>query len=130
VTEPIWILAEDCHAAHDKLLQHFGGMAGVRDGGMLDSALGRPRQAHHDGERNLFVLAARYAHGIAKNRPFLDGNKRTAFVMAALFLQCNGWRVVAPEESVVAHTLALAAGEIGEAEYAGWLETSCEPLRR
>lgn len=125
--EPVWIRLEDCLSAHEKLLRHFGGLAGIRDEGLFESALARPVQAFHYGEEGIFKVAALYAHGIVKNHPFLDGNKRTGFVMAALFLQCNGWQLAATEEEVVVRTLALAAGEIGEAEYAAWLEASCEP---
>jgi len=107
------------------MLERFGGLEGVRDAGLLESALHRPRHLFAYGKPSLFDLAAAYAAGIVKNHPFLDGNKRTGFVSAALFLEINGHRFIAPEEEVVERTLALAAGVIGEVEYGAWLEKSC-----
>jgi len=127
MTEPVWIDAADVHAFHEELLARFGGLAGVRDEGLLESALNRPIHLYHYGEPSLFELAAAYASGIVKNHPFLDGNKRSGFVAAALFLEANGLRFVATEEDVVERTLALAASAIDEAIYAAWLERSCVP---
>lgn len=124
--EPVWVDEADVHAFQLTMLSMFGGLAGVRDEGLLDSALARPRQLFSYGEPSLFELAAEYAVGIVKNHPFLDGNKRAGFMAAALFLEINGERFSAKEESVVIHTLALAAGEISGTEYAVWLEHSCE----
>jgi len=97
----------------------------VRDEGMLESALGRPQQLWHYAKPTLFALAGAYASGIVKNHPFVDGNKRTGFVAAALFLESNGLKFIASEEEVVERTLGLAAGALSEAEYAAWLEQSC-----
>ncbi len=122
MSEPIWIDLEDCLAFHDGLLARFGGLAGIRDQGLLESALNRPQQLFRYGKPNLFAMAAAYAFGIAKNHPFLDGNKRSALMSAALFLECNGYTLQASEESAVEFTLALAAGAIGEDDYAAWLQ--------
>ena len=123
--EPIWIDATDIHAFHLAMLAMFGGLAGVRDEGLLLSALSRPQHLFAYEEAELFDLAASYAHGIMKNHPFLDGNKRAGFVTAALFLEVNGLHFEAPEEEVVSHTLALAAGEMNQSAYAAWLKASC-----
>jgi death-on-curing protein len=109
-------------ALHEQLLSQFGGPAGIRDEGMLDSALGRPRNHFAYGEPTLAELAASYPFGIVKNHPFLDGNKRIAFVAAVLFLEINGRRFEAGEVDAAVRTLALAAGEMSEEEYAGWLK--------
>lgn len=123
--DPIWIELADCHAFHAEMLHRFGGLDGVRDPGMLESALHRPKHLFAYGETSLSVMAAAYAHGIVKNHPFLDGNKRSGFIAAALFLEINGLAFQSPEEEVVERTLALAAGAIDAAEYAAWLERSC-----
>lgn len=128
--EPKWVDSADCHAFHAEMLARFGGLPGVRDEGLLDSALNRPRQLYAYGKPHLFDLAASYAVGIVKNHPFLDGNKRAGFMAAALFLEYNGEKFQAPEEEVVLQTLALAAGEIKEADYAAWLRASCPKRRR
>ena len=123
--EPVWIETADCHAMHEIMLARFGGLPGVRDEGLLESALHRPRQIFTYEEPDLQDLAAAYAGGVVKNHPYLEGNKRTGFMAAALFLEVNGRRFGAPEEDVVLHTLALAAGEESEAAYAEWLRASC-----
>ncbi len=86
---------------------------------------GRPLQLFAYGKPDLFDLAAAYAFGLARNHPFVDGNKRTGFTTAILFLDLNGWRVTAYEADAVLNTLALAAGELGEASYSGWLKANC-----
>jgi len=117
---------EDVLRAHRRLLARFGGIDGVRDPGMLESALGRPQHLFaYSSEARLVDLAACYAHGIVKNHPFLDGNKRTGFLTAALFLETNGGRLTAPEEEAVLFTVGLAAGQICEGEYAEWLQRNC-----
>lgn len=126
--EPIWIDLEDCISFHEHLLARFGGLSGLRDQGLLESALARPQQLFGYGKPSLFEMAAAYAFGIAKNHPFLDGNKRSALMSAALFLEANGLSFQATEESAVERTLALAAGAIGEEEYAVWLKNSCVKL--
>jgi len=130
MNEPCWITKEECLAFHRELVARFGGLDGTRDEGLPDSALARPQQLFHYGEPTMPSMAAAYAEGIVKNHPFLDGNKRTGFVAAALFLESNGFVFLAPEEEAVLHTLALAAGEIGAAEYGEWLARSVEPRGR
>ena len=125
--EPVWIEREDCLGFHSALLSRFGGLDGLRDSGLLDSALARPLQLLAYGQPSLFDLAAAYAHGIVKNHPFLDGNKRSELMAAALFLELNGMVFNAPEEEAVLQTLALAAGEIDADAYAAWLRNSCSP---
>ena len=128
--EPRWVDAADCLAFQAEMLAQFGGLSGVRDEGLLDSALNRPRQLAAYGQPDLFELAAAYAAGIVKNHPFLDGNKRAGFMAAALFLEYNGESFQAPEEEVVLQTLGLAAGAISEKAYAAWLRASCPKRRR
>ena len=121
MSEPVWVEREDCLAMHEKLLERFGGLKGIRDEGLLESALNKPRHLFSYGKPTVFEMAASYAVGIVKNHPFLDGNKRTGFVAAALFIEANGYLFQATEEEAVLETLALAAGENTEADYAAWL---------
>lgn len=109
-------------AAHDQSLAQFGGGAGLRDEAMLDSALGKPLNLFAYGEPSLFDLAASYGYGIVKNHPFIDGNKRTGFIVAVVFLELNGYSFRASEVDAALQTLALAAGEVSEAEYSDWLK--------
>ncbi|WP_411847760.1 type II toxin-antitoxin system death-on-curing family toxin [Roseibacillus persicicus] len=88
--------------------------------------MGQPQQLFHYEKANLFQLAASYAHGIVKNRPFADGNKRTGFMAAYVFLRMNGQALQAPEVEAVTHTLGLAASTLTKQDYANWLEKSCE----
>ena len=122
--EPNWLTRGECLAVHDMMLSHYGGIAGVRDENMLESALARPRQLLHYGRPEAADLAAAYAAGIIKNHPFLDGNKRTGFMLGAGFLERNGFEFNATEAEAVVRTLALAAGEMTEAEYAQWLKAN------
>lgn len=128
MNEPIWLEQHEVLAIHAELLDRFGGLDGVRDEGSLDAALNRPRNrfAYEDPVPDLHTLAAAYAEGIVGKHPFLDGNKRTGFVAAALFLEANGLYFTAPEEEAVERTLALAARAIMESDYADWLRRSCE----
>ena len=116
-----WFTEEEALALHDLLLAHYGGASGVRDAGLLSSALARPRQLSHYGTPGLGELAAAYAFGIVRNHPFVDGNKRTGFLLAAGFIERNGGEFTAPEAEAVTQTLGLAAGQITEADYARWL---------
>lgn len=122
--EPAWVLREVVFAAHEQSLAQFGGSAGVRDEGLLDSALGKPRNIFAYGKPGLFDLAASYAFGLVKNHPFIDGNKRTGFIVAVTFLELNGLRFGASEVDATVRTLALAAGEMSEAAYAAWLKAN------
>ncbi|MCC5848486.1 MAG: type II toxin-antitoxin system death-on-curing family toxin [Verrucomicrobia bacterium] len=123
--EPVWIPREAVLAMQRQLLSRFGGLDGLRDEGLLDSALNRPLQIFAYGSPDVFDLAAAYAMGLVKNHPFLDGNKRIGFVSAFTFLGLNGFSLQAPEAEAVLQTVALAAGEIGEADYALWLKDNC-----
>ena len=127
MNEPVWITREVAVAIQRQLLARFGGLDGIRDEGLLHSALNRPLQLFHYGNPSLFELAAAYAAGIVKNHPFFDGNKRAGFMAAYTFLAANGWQLEAPEEEAVLQTLALAAGAIGAEEYSAWLAKSCSP---
>jgi death-on-curing protein len=127
MNEPFWLTREVVLAIQGALLARFGGLSGLRDDGLLEPALNRPLQLFHYGSPNLFNLAASLAHGIVKNHPFLDGNKRAGFMAAYTFLGINGFRLEAPEEEAVLQTLALAAGELDAAGHATWLERSCSP---
>jgi death-on-curing protein len=125
MNEPFWLNWEIILAIQTQLLARFGGLEGLRDNGLLESAFAKPMQLLNCGEPSLFDMAAAYAHGIAKNHPFLDGNKRAAFMAAYTFLGINGFRLEAPEEEAVLQTLALAAGEIDADEFSAWLQASC-----
>ncbi len=119
--EPRWISREVCLAVHDMLLSQYGGCAGLRDSGLLDSALARPLQMQAYGSPTMAELAAAYATGIIRNHPFLDGNKRTGFMLGSGFLELNGMEFFASEAEAVVKTLAHAAGELSEEAYAEWL---------
>jgi death-on-curing protein len=112
--------------AHDEALAAHGGASGVRDMGLLESALARPQNQFAYGETDVAALAAACAFGIVRNHPFVDGNKRTAFMTAILFLERNGRRFIAHEVDATLKTLALAASEIDEAEFAAWLRDNVE----
>ncbi|MFO1475739.1 MAG: type II toxin-antitoxin system death-on-curing family toxin [Verrucomicrobiota bacterium] len=121
---PAWITREECLAIHEMALAQHGGEPGIRDEGLLESALAKPRNLFAYAKPTRAELAASYAAGIIINHPFLDGNKRTGFLAAAVFLEVNGCELTATEESVVLNTLALAAGRIKEKDYAAWLAGS------
>jgi death-on-curing protein len=124
VKQPVWVQRETVLGLHEQLLAAFGGATGVRDKGLLDSALARPENLLAYETPSVFALAASYAFGIVKNHPFVDGNKRTGFVVAALFIELNGYLFDAAEADAVVQTLGLAAGEIREGDYAAWLEAN------
>jgi len=111
---------------HDRLLAEHGGSAGVRDETLLESALARPKNLLAYGKPSMFALAAAYACGIIKNHPFIDGNKRTGFMAAFLFLGLNKIDLSANEADVVVRTLAVAANEMSEEAYASWLKGNCQ----
>ncbi len=125
---PEWVLRDTVLALHEELLAEFGGSSGVRDEGLLESALARPENLLAYGKPSIFDLAASYAFGLVKNHAFIDGNKRTGFVIAALFLEINSYRLQAAEADAIVHTLALAAGAMDEAGYAVWLETNSRKI--
>ena len=121
---PVWVLREAVLALHEQLLAIFGGSSGVRDFGLLDSALARPENLLAYGKPTVFELAASYAFGLVKNHPFVDGNKRIGFAVSALFLTLNGHRLEAAEADATVQTLRLAASELKEAEFARWLQVN------
>ena len=123
----IWIEEAVVWAVHEAQLAEHGGSAGVRDSGLLASALARPLNLAAYGEPNAAALAAAYGFGIARNHPFIDGNKRTAFVCTELFLALNDHSLQADDAQCVSITLALAAGDLPEAEFADWLRTHTKP---
>jgi death-on-curing protein len=117
-----WLDRTIVEAIHTQQLSAHGGSHGVRDRGLLESALARPQNRAVYENSSVFQLAAAYAFGIARNHAFFDGNKRTALMAAYVFLGMNGWRLQASEAEAVAVFRDLAAGELGEAEVAAWLE--------
>ena len=126
--DPIWIPKEVILPMHDKLLHRYGGSDGIRDEGLLESALSRPQQLFHYEQSTLFSIAASYAFGIIKNHPFIDGNKRTGFMSAYTFLAANGHRLIATEEDALRMTAGLAASVVSEQEYATWLAAMSEKI--
>ena len=118
--EPYWLDARDALAIHDRQIAEHGGIAGVRDERLLDSALARPINQWHYGLDDAAALAAAYAFGIARNHPFADGNKRTAWVSARLFLALNGHILEFVQQDAIETVISLAAGELSEEELADW----------
>ena len=123
MSEWVWLNRAVIIAIHELQLAEHGGGTGVRDAGLLDSALGKPQQLNNYGEPppDAAALAASYGYGISRNHPFIDGNKRTGYVAAELFLRLNGWRLTADDASCVVTMLAVAAGDITEEAFAAWL---------
>lgn len=123
--EPVWIDERDVLALHNRLLALDGGAAGVRSVGLLQSALARPQQLHAYGDDpDTIDMAAAYMAGIVRNHPFVDGNKRTAFVVGVLFLEINGHRLTATEEDATQAVLGLANRTIVEASIIRWLRAN------
>lgn len=123
----VWLAPAVLRAVHDEQLAEHGGAAGVRDEGLFESALARPCQLAQYGEPDVADLAAAYAYGLARNHPFVDGNKRTAFVALELFLACNGQVLTADDADCVLMMLALAAGTLDEAGLAAWVRRHLAP---
>jgi death-on-curing protein len=121
VTEPRWLDLPIVIDVHSEQLALFGGPAGVRDIALLESALARPMNKFAYGETDLAALAASYAFGIARNHPFVDGNKRAAFAAMIVFLGLNGIDFDVPPEAATAMILSLASGEVGEEGLARWI---------
>jgi death on curing protein len=130
VKRPVWIYRETVLTLHEQLLAAFGGSAGIRDVGLLDSALARPENLLAYGKPDIFELAASHGFGLVKNHPFVDGNKRIGFAVAVLFLELNGCRFDAGEADATVRTLALAAGDMQEADYAAWLKANTRKARK
>jgi death-on-curing protein len=127
VTKPDWVWIDRAVllAVHDEQLLEHGGASGTRDVGLFESAIARPQQLAHCETPDAADLAAAYAFGIARNHPFVDGNKRTAFVAAELFLALNGLDLNAEDGACVVTMLAVAAGQMDEATFARWLRAHC-----
>ena len=125
MNDPVWVMPELVLAVHQMLVAEHGGLPGIRDQSLLDSALARPQQkAAYESEASIFELAAAYSYGLARNHPFVDGNKRIALTVAAVFLELNGFTLNAPEAEAVIMYQQLAAGELEEDELAKWLRDS------
>jgi death-on-curing protein len=124
MTEIVWIDLPEVLAIHAHQLDEHGGASGLRDSDQLESALARPRQRHAYGAPDVFDLAAAYTAAIIANHPFVDGNKRTGFVVGVLFLELNGSTLTASETDTTPAVLDLAAGEINEDQFAIWLRTN------
>jgi len=122
----IWLTRDVILAIHDEQLAEHGGSTGLRDAGLLDSALARPLNRAGYGEPDIAELAAVYALGIVQNHPFVDGNKRTAFVALELFLRLNGWVFTVSDAEAVVMMLALAAGELPDDEFTPWVRLHTE----
>ena len=122
----VWIEPAVIRAVHEEQLAEHGGGLGTRDEGLLDSALARPMQIAAYGSPDVADLAAAYGVGLAKNHPFIDGNKRTAFVAVELFLMLNGWELTAGDADCVLTMLNVAASVMDESAYAEWLRGHIE----
>lgn len=128
-TEPIWITEALALAIHERQLAEHGGGTGIRDRGMFESAMARPLQLRAYGDENTDIpeLAAAYAFGIARNHPFVDGNKRTAYVTCRTFLVINGWDMVGSLEERYVAFVSMAAGEMDEKAFTEWLRRHTRP---
>ena len=125
--EPAWLSKKLVLAMHAETLQQFGGTTGLRDEGRLESALSRPQNRYTFADPSLFELAAAYCHGIVRNHPFVDGNKRTGLLAARAFLFRNGHRLDPDEADMVRIVERVAAGEVSEEELAQWIEQNTIP---
>jgi death on curing protein len=121
--EPVWVRDDVVLAIHRRQLAEHGGSEGTRDPGLLDSALARPKNllAYSAEEPDVALLAASYAWGLVRNHPFVDGNKRTAYVVCRTFLKLNGQDIDAPQEEKYLTFLRLAEGRLTEQDLAGWI---------
>ena len=117
----VWLDAQVMLAVHEEQLAEHGGGRGVRDERLFESAMQRPRHLADDGQPDAPALAAAYGYGLARNHPFVDGNKRAAFVAMELFLVLNGWELMADDAQCVITMLAVAAGHLSEEEFTQWV---------
>ena len=124
-----WINRQALVLLHDESLAIHGGASGLRDEGMFESALARPENLVAYGTPDVFECAAAYAFGLAKNHPFVDGNKRSAFLAAGVFLRINGYRLTVSQIEAVDAVLALAAGDLSESAFAAWLRAGCVEMK-
>jgi death-on-curing protein len=123
----VWVDAEILLAAHDEQLEEHGGAAGIRDRGLIESAMARPQNLAAYGEPDAAALAAAYGFGLAKNHAFADGNKRTAFIALELFLELNGFVLTADDRQCVMVMLSVASGAFSEDELAEWIRRYLQP---
>jgi death-on-curing protein len=131
VKQPVWIEERDVLALHGRLLSLHGGAPGLRDEGLLQSALARAQQHFAYAESaDILDMATVYTAGIVRNHPFIDGNKRTGFIVGILFLELNGYRFIASEEDAAKAVLELAAGNMDETGYRAFLEANVSRPRR
>ena len=130
--EPVWVSVEDALLFHGQLIAGFGGAPGVRDEGLLASALARPKQVFAYESRDLAVLAGTYAHGIVRNHPFVDGNKRVAFTVTRVFLGVNDVAFDPPETEAVVMLEGLASDDLALVEFVAWVRkhSTARPRRR
>ena len=127
--KPVWLRKDFVLAAQERLLAEHGGREGIRDGGLLESALSRPENLFAYGKPTIFALASAYGCGLIKNHPFVDGNKRVGFIASYVFLARNGFEVTADEADAVLKTLAVAAGELTDRQFAAWLKENSRPIK-
>jgi len=125
----IWIEEAVVLAVHEEQLAEHGGAVGIRDLGLLQSALARPQHLVAYGKPDVAALAAAYGYGIARNHPFMDGNERTAFTVTELFLTLNGYELLADDSSCVVTVLQVAEGSLAEAEFADWIRANLTVIR-
>ncbi|MDP9169224.1 MAG: type II toxin-antitoxin system death-on-curing family toxin [Acidobacteriota bacterium] len=126
-SEPRWISRKALLLLHEESLSEFGGARGLRDEGLLESALARPRNTHaYNPAATLAELAASYCYGVAKNHAFVDGNKRAAFLCVGVFLAINGYRLTASEIDAIGMMFAVAAGTVTEQDLALWIAKNSE----
>ena len=123
----VWIASEVLYAVHDEQLAEHGGLAGLRDANAFESAIARAQQLAHYGTPDVAAMAAAYGFGIARNHPFSDGNKRTAFVAVELFLALNGYELVATDADCILTMLGVAAGDTDDIAFAQWIREHIEP---
>ena len=128
--EPTWLDRRGVILLHSESLAEHGGSSGIRDAGLLDSALARPiNKWNYNSEVDLAGLAAAYGFGLARNHPFVDGNKRIAFIATALFLRLNGYRLSADPLDEIQTMMNLAAGELSEEEFAVWIRNHTQSTK-
>ncbi len=128
MSEPVWLTPEIVISLHAGLIDTYGGLYGLRDRALLESAVARPQQLHAYGSPGLEDMAAAGAFAILRNHPFVDGNKRAALAFADIFLQINGLDLASDEAEAVVFIRDVAASELGEAELAAWIKANVEPV--
>ena len=129
--EPVWIEARELLLLHGRLIEQHGGSGGVRDVGLLESTLARPREIFARAAKpDMFQMAAAYTSGVVRNHPFVDGNKRVAFIAGILFLELNGYRFAASEEEAARAVIDLASRALDEAGYAAFLRANSRRAKR